>query len=134
EYFNGERLSRLSSIYPYQFKAVSGLAMLRTKGVEVHIPVRAWRFKSSQAGQNTAWSGHAVQLALDPQERPGACYRGSNEAGIPRDCAGQRSQGTDREDPGVQGHGALLRQGREPRALSITANKTKHHKKSVKVE
>jgi hypothetical protein len=38
-------------------------------------------------------TGHAVQLALDPQERPGACYGGSNGAGIPCDCARQRSQG-----------------------------------------
>jgi hypothetical protein len=37
---------------------------------------------------------------------------------VPRDRARQRSQEGDREDPGVQGDGVLLRQGRERRALS----------------
>ena len=34
------------------------------------------------------------------------------------DRAGRRSQGGDRDDPGVQGDGALLRQGRARRVLS----------------
>jgi uncharacterized protein YbjT (DUF2867 family) len=41
-------------------------------------------------------------------------------AGVPRDRAGQRSQGGYREDPGVQGDGALLRQRRERRTLNST--------------
>ena len=43
-----------------------------------------------------------------------------NGAGVPLDRAGQRSQGGNREDPGVQGDGAVLRQGRERRTLSST--------------
>jgi hypothetical protein len=37
--------------------------------------------------ENTGGHGHATQVALDPQEQPGACYGGSNGVGIPRDCA-----------------------------------------------
>jgi hypothetical protein len=62
--------------------------------------------------------GDAVQVPLDPQERPRARDGGAVGAGVPRGRAGQPSQGGDREDPGVQGDGALLRQGRERRALS----------------
>jgi len=43
---------------------------------------------------------------------------GAVGAGVPRHLAGQRDQGGDREDPGVQGDGALLRQGRERCAMS----------------
>src|SRR6202007_1785253 len=37
---------------------------------------------------------------------------GAVGAGVPLDHAGERSQGGSREDPGVQGDGAVLRQGR----------------------
>ena len=43
---------------------------------------------------------------------------GAVGAGVPRDGAGKRSQGHNREDPGVQGHGTLLHQGRARRALN----------------
>jgi hypothetical protein len=66
----------------------------------------------------TAALGHAVQVPLDPQERLGARDGGAIGAGVPRDRAGQCSQVGDREDSRVQGDGALLRQGRERRALS----------------
>src|SRR5262249_7234514 len=45
---------------------------------------------------------------------------GSVGASVPRDRAGQCSKGANCEDPGVQGHGAVLRQGRERRTLSST--------------
>jgi len=61
---------------------------------------------------------HAVQVPLDPQERPRASDGGAVGAGVPRDRAGKRSQGANREDPGVQGHGALLHQGRVRRGLN----------------
>jgi len=55
------------------------------------------------------------------KERPRARDGGAVGAGIPCDRAGQRSEGGDREDSGVQGNGVLLRQGRERGAL--TGNK-----------
>ena len=58
------------------------------------------------------------------RERPGGCYGGSNGSGIPRDCARQRSQGADREDPGVQGHGALLRKGESDESRAAAASRT----------
>jgi hypothetical protein len=61
---------------------------------------------------DTRWKVPGV-LTGRPRARDGGAVR----AGVPRDRAGQRSQGGDREDPGVQGDGAVLRQGRERRAL-----------------
>jgi hypothetical protein len=58
------------------------------------------------------------KVSLDPQERSRACDGGTVGASVPRDRARQRSEGPHREDPGVQGDGALLRQGPERRALS----------------
>lgn len=66
----------------------------------------------------TAALGYAVQVSLDPQERPRARHGGAVTAGVPRDRAGQRSQEGDREDPGVQGNEALLRQRRPRRVLN----------------
>src|SRR5580658_1792403 len=59
----------------------------------------------------------STREACFPQE-PANTLRAQRPQGVPRDSAGQRSQGGDCEDPGVQGDGALLRQGRERRALS----------------
>ena len=42
----------------------------------------------------TAALGHAVQVPLDPQERPRARDGGAVGAGVPRDRAGQRSPGS----------------------------------------
>jgi hypothetical protein len=66
----------------------------------------------------TAALGHAVQVPLDLQERPCARDGGAVGAGVSRDRTGQRSQGGDCEDPGLQGDGAFFRQGGERQALS----------------
>lgn len=62
--------------------------------------------------------GHAVQVSLHPQERPCAGDGGAVGAGVPCDGTGKRSEGPNREDPGIQGHGALLHQGRARRDLN----------------
>src|SRR5947209_1517220 len=68
----------------------------------------------------TAALGYAVQLPLHPQERSRARDCCAVGADVPSDRAGQRSQGGNREDPGIQGDGAVLRQRRDRGTLSST--------------
>src|SRR5205085_12035301 len=72
---------------------------------------------SARLGHAAARHGSAVEVSLDSQERPDARHGSAVGAGVPRDRADQASPGAYREDPGVQGDEAVLRQGRARRAL-----------------
>ena len=58
------------------------------------------------------------RLPLDSQERPGARHGRAVGAGVPRARAGQRPRDSGGEDSRVQGDGAVLRGGRQRRAVS----------------
>ena len=76
--------------------------------------------RASSATSCHCCTGPCRPVRLDPQERPRTRDGGAVGAGVPRDCAGQRSPRGDREDPRVQGDGTLLRQRRERRGMSTS--------------